>query len=112
MLSLAAIAALTLTDANPELEKKARALVDQLIKGDFKTPQASFTDKMQAGLGEAKLAATGKQGWRFSGDAIKMAGRHYLENRFPCAVTRTPIRISRSFVPTLIHHWISRSRTF
>ena len=61
MLPLAAIAALTLSDVNPELEKKARALVDQLSRGDFKTPQSSFSAQMVKALPEDKLGAAWKQ---------------------------------------------------
>jgi dienelactone hydrolase len=73
MLSLAAVAALTLSDVNPELEKKARALVDQLSHGDFKTPQSSFSAQMVKALPEDKLGAAWKQVVDSAG-AFKSAG--------------------------------------
>jgi dienelactone hydrolase len=61
MLPLAAVAVLTLSNANPELEKKARTLVEQLSHGDFKTPQSSFSAQMVKALPEDKLGAAWKQ---------------------------------------------------
>jgi dienelactone hydrolase len=62
MLSLAAaVAALSLTQAEPAHEKQARTLVDQLAREEFKSVGGPFNEKMQKVMPPEKLAFTWKK---------------------------------------------------